>query len=55
MAMTWGSNASFALIPCRYCGEMNVDDCDMRPTTHERSCAKRSMWQRIRAWWRVGR
>lgn len=38
--MTWGSNATFRPIRCRWCGIEHIDDRDDE-STHEISCARR--------------
>jgi hypothetical protein len=46
--MTWGSNASFRDIPCRFCGQSQTDDTDEGLSTHESACEKRPL-NRIKA------
>lgn len=48
--MTWGSNASFDLIPCPYCCNPMRDDMDAHPTTHMMECPKRprSLYERLK-------
>lgn len=39
--MTWGSNATYAKVKCRYCGGPDIDDADSGLSTHERVCPVR--------------
>lgn len=39
--MTWGSNASYDHMPCRYCGEDSIDDRDEGDNSHELECPQR--------------
>lgn len=39
--MTWGSNPSYGLFPCRFCGRACVDDRDSGLSSHELSCPDR--------------
>lgn len=49
--MTWGSNPSFAMIPCRWCYQLNCDDTSEGETKHEMRCSKRpSRWKFWRFW-----
>lgn len=36
--MTWGSNATYNVIPCRFCGEDSIDDEDNGLNSHEQNC-----------------
>lgn len=42
--MTWGSNASYDTIPCRWCGADCVDDTDEGESSGERFCCHRPRW-----------
>jgi hypothetical protein len=44
--MTWGSNPTFAVVRCRYCGQECVDDMDHGPS-HEMECPNRPWWKRM--------
>lgn len=41
--MTWGANASFKTITCRYCGGAAIDDRDEGLSSHEEDCDRRPM------------
>lgn len=44
--MTWGSNATYATISCRYCDCDMIDDSDEGESSHERVCRRRPMWRK---------
>jgi hypothetical protein len=39
--MTWGSNPSYDIVPCPWCGNDMVDNTDEWPTTHMMQCPQR--------------
>jgi len=41
--MSWGSNASFRQIPCKFCGNDQTDDTDEGLSTHESVCHDRPL------------
>lgn len=44
--MTWGSNATYNEIKCRFCGDTCIDDRDEGLSSHELECPRR--WD---GWW----
>lgn len=49
--MTWGSDATFLKIKCRYCGGDMVDDRDSGPTSHHLTCKSVPRFKRL--FWRL--
>lgn len=45
--MTWGSNATFDTVACRYCGGNMIDDRDEGESTHEQGCSRRPLWRGV--------
>jgi hypothetical protein len=46
--MTWGSNPTYRLVPCRYCFGPCIDDrADGGLTSHERTCPRRPWYVRL--------
>jgi len=51
--MTLGSNPSYDVIPCPWCGENMIDNVADGPTIHMRlHCRKRTWWRQLFYWLR---
>lgn len=48
--MTWGSNPSYDVVPCPWCGDDMVDNTAEWPTTHMMQCPEAPWWHRAWRW-----
>jgi hypothetical protein len=49
--MTWGTNPSYDVIPCPWCGTDMVDNTERLPSIHMMlHCPKRTWWRRLKLW-----
>jgi hypothetical protein len=48
--MTWGSNATFMPVPCRFCGTQCCDDEASGLNSHEMACPRRSVLRVVWLW-----